>query len=70
MERTEFDRKYDHYDSVQKELGLSSVWSIYEIEDLYAPHGLGDNIEVVYVKDQDHWGDKTTSMNEIGRAHV
>ena len=25
MESTEFDRKYDHYDSVQKELGLSKI---------------------------------------------
>jgi len=68
MKRAEFDRKYDHYNSVQKELGLSSVWSIYEIDDLYKEHNLGDNIEVVYVKDQDHWGDKTTSMNVSGNS--
>ena len=68
MERAEFDRKYDHYNSVQNELGLTSVWSIFEIEDLYAPHGLGDNIEVVYVKDRDHWGDKTTSMRVAGNT--
>ena len=68
MERTEFDRKYDHYNSVQNELGLTAVSSIFEIEDLYAEHGLGDNIEIAYVKDQDHWGDKTTSMGVAGKT--
>ena len=55
----DFDRKYDHFDAKAKELGLRSVWSIYEVADLDNLHPYGEGVEVAYVKDRDHWGDKT-----------
>ena len=32
------DEKYDHYDSVRNELGLTSIWSIFEVENLSERH--------------------------------
>ena len=29
-----FENKSDHYDQVRKELGLTAVWSVYEIDNL------------------------------------
>jgi hypothetical protein len=55
----DFDVKYNHYDTKAKQLGLRSVWSIYEIEDLDSLHPFGTDIQIAYVKDHDHWGDKT-----------
>ena len=52
----DFDLKFDHYDSVKTELGLRSVWSIYEVENLSGVHPFRGATRVVY---KDHWGDKT-----------
>lgn len=49
-----FDCKHDHYHSVQQQLGLRSIWSVYEVGDLSALHPFKDAEYVIY--DQ-HWGD-------------
>ena len=64
----DFDRKYDHFNTKAKELGLRSVWSIYEVESLEDAHPFGEGVEVAYVKDRDHWGDKTTSAEVKGNT--
>lgn len=49
-----FDRKNDHYRSTQQQLGLGSIWSVYEVEDLSQPHPYTAAREVCY---SDHWGE-------------
>jgi len=50
-----FDRKSEHYGRIQEELGLSSVWSMYEAGNLSDPHPYAGVTTVLYT---DHWGDK------------
>ena len=38
QERNIWTVKNEHYDTVKQELGLSSIWSIYEVEELAQPH--------------------------------
>ncbi|NDB07825.1 MAG: hypothetical protein EBX97_03950, partial [Actinobacteria bacterium] len=59
----DFDHKYNHYDSVQKDLGLRSVWSIYEVENLNDRHPFEGADRIVY---RDHWGDKPVSNSIFG----
>lgn len=59
----DFDRKYDHYNSVQKELGLRSVWSIYEVENLSDRHPFEGADRIVY---RDHWGNEAVSNSIFG----
>ena len=59
----DFDRKYDHYDSVRKDLGLRSVWSIYEVENLNDRHPFEGADTVAY---SDHWGEKTVAVPITG----
>ena len=49
-----FERKSDHYESTRKELGLSSVWSMYEADNLNEPHPYAGATTIIYT---DHWGD-------------
>ncbi len=49
-----FDAKMEHYSTVQQELGLRSIWSIYEVEDLNQPHPYVNAAEICY---RDHWGE-------------
>jgi hypothetical protein len=48
MTDTEFDTKFDYYETVREELGLSAIWSIYEIENLSEPHPFKDAKIVSY----------------------
>ena len=57
------DAKFDHYDAVKNQLALSTVWSIYEVEDLYAEHPFSNAKQIVY---RDHWGDKSVSSDING----
>jgi hypothetical protein len=50
-----FERKGDHYEKVRIELGLSTTWSIYEVDDLNERHPFVGATTVLY---KDHWGDK------------
>lgn len=45
--------KFQHYDSVKSDLGLTSIWSIMSVDDLNEPHPYTGVKRVVY---QDHWG--------------
>lgn len=43
-----FNKKFNHYRSVQEKFKFNSIWSIYELSDLYLPHGYGEDLEVEY----------------------
>lgn len=57
-----FDRKHDHYAEVQQQLGLRSIWSVYEVADLGVEHPFEDAAYVIY--DQ-HWGDSGQVVRAI-----
>lgn len=62
----DFDRKWEHFDSVRADLGLTSVWSMYdEVENLADPHPFEGAEEVAYCQ-VDHWGGKTVSTKING----
>lgn len=50
-----FDRKNDHYTEVKQRMGLSSIWSIYEVEDMDLLHPYHNAAEICY---RDHWGEE------------
>jgi hypothetical protein len=54
QESAVFDRKYAHYDSVRKDLGLNAIWSMYEIDNLNERHPFPSDAFVVY---KNHWGE-------------
>lgn len=60
-----FDRKSRHYESVQKDLNLDAIWSVYEIDDLNQPHPFEGVTKVVY---RNHWGRKPVSCTIIGNT--
>ena len=53
QEQDSFDSKHSHYGRVQEELGLRSVWSIFEVDNLSEPHPFEGATHVVY---KNHWG--------------
>lgn len=48
-----FERKHAYYRQVQKEKQFLSTWSMYEVDDLHAPHPFPADSFVIY---RDHWG--------------
>ncbi len=54
QERQIYDRKYDHYSQVKKDLGLDSIWSITEVDNLSDPHPYEG---VKYVTYKRFWGE-------------
>jgi hypothetical protein len=50
-----YTSKTEHFEKVQEELGVSAIWSMYEVDDLNAPHPFEGAKEVVY---RSHWGPK------------
>lgn len=57
--------KSDHFDAVQAELGLTSNWSIYEVDNLSDRHPYEGADRVVYTN---HWGelrDVSCSINGL-----
>jgi hypothetical protein len=42
------DEKFDYYNQVRDELGLSAVWSIYEIDNLSDRHPFEGATKVIY----------------------
>lgn len=60
-----FNRKHDHYESVQMDLGLDAVWSMYEIDDLNQPHPFSN---VTHVEYRGHWGPKPVRRQIIGNT--
>ena len=53
QERQASDRKYDHYDQVKTDLGLTTTWSITEVDNLNDNHPY---LGAKYVSYKDHWG--------------
>jgi hypothetical protein len=43
QDHSAFDRKMDHYKQIAKENGFMSIWNVFEVEDLTAPHSLINN---------------------------
>ena len=48
QERNDFDRKYAYYSQVKEEIGAKTIWSIYEVEDLYSEHPFTGADTIVY----------------------
>ncbi len=59
QDSNEFDRKANHYESVCQDLGLVTVWSIYEADNLNDRHPFEGAKTVVYTE---HWGKKPVSV--------
>lgn len=55
QESKAFDRKSDHFSSVKEDLGLRTIWSIYEVDNLSERYPFTGIATVTY---KDHWGDK------------
>jgi hypothetical protein len=66
QENADFERKSSHYHQVSEELGLSAIWSIYEINNLSDTHTY-EGVETVTYKD--HWG-QTEDGEDIGPVVV
>ncbi|MBM4179629.1 MAG: hypothetical protein FJ211_09920 [Ignavibacteria bacterium] len=49
-----FDRKHEYYSKAAAEMKLTSIWSIYEVENLDAFHPYEGAQYVIY---DEHWGD-------------
>ena len=60
-----FDQKHSHYESVQKDLGLDAIWSVYEVSDLNKPHNFEGVTKVQY---RNHFGEKPVSCKIIGNT--
>ena len=63
QDHADMDRKQDHYDRIKEELGLKSIWSVFEVSDLSTRHPFEGATKVVY---KDHWGDKPTECRING----
>jgi len=53
QDNSAFEAKMEHYSAVQEELGLRTIWSMFEVEDLNQPHPYTAAREICY---RDHWG--------------
>ena len=53
QESKAFSTKSDHFDQVKNDLGLSAIWSIYEVENLSERHPFEGVTTVTY---KNHWG--------------
>lgn len=47
------DRRYDHYSQVKSDLGLTTIWSMTEVDNLSDNHPYDG---AKYVSYKDHWG--------------
>ncbi len=67
QENSAFDRKYVHYDSVRKELGLDAIWSMYEVGNLSEQYPYEGVTTVTY---KDHWGDSPVVTQINGSTYA
>lgn len=61
-----FDNLYNHYDQVRNKHGLSTSWSVYEVENLELHHpykGAGILLH------KHHWGDKPVTVPIEGNTY-
>lgn len=64
QENDTFSRKAEHFDNVREQEGFTSIWSMYDVEDLDAPHPFSSDSFVMYA---DHWGEnKNTHYPVMG----
>lgn len=62
-----FKERSDLCDNVKAECRFKSIWSIYEVEDFYAPHPYTGAKVLAY---KDHWGDKPVSAAIPGNRWI
>ena len=55
QESKAFDRKSEHFSSIKEDLGLRTIWSIYEVDNLSERYPFEGITTVTY---KDHWGKK------------
>jgi len=69
QEDAAFKRLSNHYDQVKKELQLTTIWSVYEVDDIHSEHPYRGARTLVY---KDHWGDKPVYKPVLGTtwAHL
>lgn len=67
QDNTAFERKMDLYSEIKDECKFKSIWSIYEVDDLYAEHPYAGANEIVY---KDHWGDEPVSVPLLGKRWI
>lgn len=67
QDETSFDAKSAHYESIASDLGLRSVWSIYEVANLNDRYPFEGVDRVVY---KDHWGKKPVSSSVNGLTYA
>ena len=58
-----FDNKSEHYTEMRYTMGLKSIWSIYEVEELGETHKFGDG--VIQLAYRDHWGNNGPVFVEV-----
>jgi hypothetical protein len=58
-----FDAKHDHYNEVREQLGLTTIWSVYDVKNLNERHPFEGATEVLY---KDHWGQRAISKPVVG----
>lgn len=58
-----FDTKHELFSNTQKNLGLTSVWSMYEVDHFVADHKFGN--KVVQIAYHDHWGNNGPVFVEV-----
>lgn len=62
LDLEEQNNRCDHYNTVQKSLGINSIWSLYEVDDLNGLHPFKDAKTISY---KDHWGREFTVTADI-----
>lgn len=67
QDRSAFDRKCSYYSDIRDESKFRTVWSIYEVEDMYEAHPYTGATTLVY---KDHWGDKPVSVEIQGNRWI
>lgn len=63
QDESAFDRLSTHYNEVKRELGLTAIWSMYEVENLSEPHPFEGALQLAY---REHWGDKPVFVEIVG----
>lgn len=67
QDNTAFETKNNHYSSVQETNEFSSIWSMYEVNDMNSEHPYPEDAFVVYSQ---HWGDKPVHCAVYGKTWV
>ena len=69
MTDTEFDTKFDYYETVREELGLRAIWSIYEIDNLSDRHP-HDGVKFLSYNDYNSGKDIVVEINGLTYASL